>query len=290
VFQKVHGPSVEEAVRELSAAGITTIYAVCDLVEVAMATLTDATITVTEHLRSLYPAELHSKIHVVHDGIENAEIRKMSRSDTRGSRNRRLHTVLVTSDALDRLPVIGTPPAWLDVTIVGRYPPAEQRLRRLREARWRMAELPSDERLRYVAFLCNRRIRRVAWDPVGVYKAMCDSDIGIIPIEPTTTEDDPRSGWWKVKSENRLTMKMSVGLPVIATPIPAYLPVIEHGRNGFFAESRQDWLNCLDALRDPAIRRCIGDSARQSVLPRYSKEEQARRLIAVLRDFVPLPA
>jgi glycosyltransferase involved in cell wall biosynthesis len=79
-------------------------------------------------------------------------------------------------------------------------------------------------------------------------------------------------------------MKMAVGLPVIATPIPAYEPVMEHGRAGFFARSRDDWMTYLEALRDPVHRRRIGQQARESVLARYSREEQARRLIEVLHE------
>src|SRR5687768_5962053 len=181
VFQKVHGPSVLKLAHELSAAGIVTVYSVCDLVDAAMAAASDVTITVTEYLRSLYPSELQAKIEVVHDGIEHPEIcRGATRSD-RGSRKRPLRAVLVTSDNLDRLPVIGTPPAWVEIVIVGRYPPAGQTLRRLREVRWKLAELDLRASLGYIGFLASSRIRRIAWDPAGVYDAMRQADIGIIP-------------------------------------------------------------------------------------------------------------
>lgn len=288
-FQKVHGPSVEELARQLSAAGVRTVYGVCDLVNVAMASATDATIVVTEFLKSLYPQELQSRIHVVHDGIEHPERHKTDWGTHGGSRRRPLHAVLVTSADLDRLPVLGAPPAWLKVSIVGRYPPAGQTLQRLREARWKLAaQRDVRARLAYLGFLANHRIRCQAWDPVGVYESMRQADIGIIPIE-TPSEHEP--GWpppfWKIKSENRLTMKMCMGLPVIATPIPAYEPVVEQGRNGFLARSQQDWIECLDALRDPATRRSVGEQARHSVLNRYSMEEQARRLVGALRGLVP---
>jgi glycosyltransferase involved in cell wall biosynthesis len=112
---------------------------------------------------------------------------------------------------------------------------------------------------------------------------MRQADIGIIPIDASPAhEPGSNAPKWKVKSENRLTMKMCAGLPVVATPIPAYEPVIEQGHNGFLARSRRDWIQCLEALRDPDARREIGQRARESVLVRYSMDEQARRLIAVL--------
>lgn len=285
-FQKVHGPSVEALVRQLSAGGIITVYSVCDLVDENMVALTDATVTVTEYLRSLYPPALQQKISVVHDGIEHPEIHKTNWSAERGSRSDPLKAVLVTSADLDHLPVLGNPPDWLHITIVGHYPSSEKILHRFNFARWTLAKQRDfTNRLACLRFLTNPRIGRVKWDPVGVYQALQHADIGIIPIESTLEQEaatETRASW-KIKSENRLTMKMAVGLPVIATPIPSYEQVIEQGKNGFLARNREDWMACLEALRDPSLRQAVGEQARASVLQPYSMQEQARRLIAVLR-------
>jgi glycosyltransferase involved in cell wall biosynthesis len=98
---------------------------------------------------------------------------------------------------------------------------------------------------------------------------------------------DP-TGEWKVKSENRLTLKMAMGLPVVATPIPAYEPVVEQGVNGFLARSMDEWMQHLGALRDPALRMSMGQQARQTALTRYSMDRQAEKLIAVLQGLVGL--
>lgn len=283
LFQKVHGAPVEKAVRELAATGIKTVYSVCDLVDLPMTHATDATIVVTDFLKSLYPASVQEAVHVVHDGIEHPEHCKRSLRQTRGSRNDRLRAVLVTSVDLHRLPVVGMPPEWLEVVIVGRYASSEQRLQRIKEARWKfMAQPNAAERIAYLRFLGSRRIRRQAWDPTGVYAAMVDADFGIIPIDTVPSHEESLPPSWKVKSENRLTMKMCMGLPVIATPIPSYEGVLKHGENGFFAQTRSEWIDYLDALRDPAVRQRIGERARSSVVQRYSMEEQARRLLSVL--------
>jgi hypothetical protein len=278
VFQKVHGSSVEELARCLSALGIKTVYAVCDLVDPGMVAATDATLAVTDYLKSLYPPAYQPKIRVVHDGIEQVDLCKMSWRTDRGSRSHPLRAVLVTSDNLDFLPVIGAPPDWLEVTIVGRYPPSGRLIQRLRDVRWKLAaKRNTRERLAYLRFLGNRRIQCIPWDVVHVYDNLRQADIGIIPIDP---QDNPEA--WDLKSENRLTMKMCVGLPVIATPIPSYEAVVEHGRNGFLPRTQSAWLTCLEALRDPVLRRDIGETARQTVIKKYSKEEQARRLIQAL--------
>jgi hypothetical protein len=284
IFQKVRGASVLEQAHRLAAAGIKTIYAVCDLVDAEMARATDCTIVVTEYLKSHYPQGLRSKIHVVHDGIEHPEVVKTERKQHCGSPAHPLHAVLVTSLELDRLPVLKRAPDWLRITIVGRYPPEAHRWQRFRRMRWALAQRPNlYERLAFLRFLADRGIRRVAWDPVGVYKMLLSADLAIIPVDHARQvgDDLPPQGW-QLKSENRLTLKMSIGLPVIATPIPSYQPVIEQGTNGFLAACRTDWLEYLERLRDPAVRTAVGERARASVIGRYSKEEQARRLISVI--------
>jgi len=287
-FQKVHGASVQACVQDLSKAGIATIYGVCDLVNVEMSRLVDIVLVPTAFLKSIHPIDLQGKIRVVHDGIECPEIKKQKWGDHYASRKQPLRAVLVTSSNLKRLPILDSLPDWLSVTIVGRYPPARDRMKRLREARWAFAKMNgAKERLEYLGFLLNRRIKTEMWESKSVYTAMQDADIGIIPIEPTTNLAQGTSiPVWQTKSENRLTLKMSIGLPVIATPIPAYEPVIESGSNGFLASSRSDWLRGLETLRDPVARRDIGNAARASVIDRYSMEEQARLFLEALQTAV----
>src|SRR5450830_70825 len=127
VFQKVHGASVEALAHGLREAGIKTVFALCDVVDVPMAQATDMTVIVTDYLKSLYPAALQHKIRVVHDGIEHPEVIKQDWGSHRGSAAAPLRAVLVTSAEMLRLPVLPALPPWLEVTIVGRYaaaPPA----------------------------------------------------------------------------------------------------------------------------------------------------------------------
>ena len=85
---------------------------------------------------------------------------------------------------------------------------------------------------------------------------------------------------------------MAVGLPVIASPVPAYLDIVEQGINGYIAHDRADWLNALQELRDADRRHRIGLAARETVLDRFSIPTQARKLIAALdriRTMAPRP-
>lgn len=285
VVQKIHGPSVLRAVSRLKSAGVRTIYCVCDLVDNEMAAATDATIVVTHFLKSLYHPDLQSRIYVVHDGIERPElVRSMSQLvDSRFSK-RGLRAALVTSDEVYRIPVFGVPPKGWCVDVIGRFPQHSQHFQQLQATRWALAKLPGLlEKLGLLRAILHPDIRHLAWSAEGVYKYLCESDIGIIPVDTSVTAGPSTTPPWKMKSENRLTLKMALGLPVIATPIPSYEEVIRHGENGFFARSRDDWMDCFDRLRDFDLRREMGAKARNSVLERYSREAQANLFTEVLR-------
>lgn len=288
VFQKIHGPSVLKAVAGLRAATIGSIYCVCDWVDNEMAAAVDATIVISEYMKSLYRPALHSRIFVVHDGLERPQVvrRQVRKGDER------LEAVLVTSHALYRPPVIGIPPAGWGVNVIGDFFPAACSWKRFQAAKWTLARCSGyADRVELLAAMLHPRLIYTAWDQEGVYDGLASADIGILPIDVSdkVIPAEAPVPFWMLKSENRLTLNMAVGLPVIATPIPSYECVIEHGVNGFFARSRRDWLDCFARLRDPDLRHEIGKRARQSVIQRYSLEAQAVKFLQVV-CFVLMPA
>jgi hypothetical protein len=275
VFQKIHGESVLRCVTRLRELGIATVYCGCDFVADALAASVDRTAVVTEFLRSLYAPELQSRIDVVHDGIERPEVHKGPVSQT----SRPLQAAFVTSSELYALPVVGVPPAPWRVNVLGRF--ERNRAQRRRSLRWTLMSTRS-ARAAFTTLhaVLHSRISHTPWTEDGVYDGLMAADIGIIPIDTsdTTAHIGASLPAWKIKSENRLTLKMAVGLPVIATPIPSYESVIEHGVNGFFATSRADWTHCFRQLRDPRLRAEMGARARASVLDRFSRTAQAQKL------------
>lgn len=103
---------------------------------------------------------------------------------------------------------------------------------------------------------------RVGWSPESAHRELLAADLAVIPCL-----DSPAS---RAKSNNRLTLFMAAGLPVVASPIPAYCAVVEPGENGFLAESLEDWAVALRALRDPALRASLGQSARTTAWDRFA--------------------
>ena len=280
VFQKVYGPHVLRLAQELQAVGVATVYLVCDIVEPQMCAACTATVVVTEYLKSLYPKALQHRIHVVHDGIERPEVVATPRPIT-PSRSAPLRGVFVTSEDLVDLPGLVVPPPWMSVTCVGEYAPKHQWRARWRRTRWAVRVAISwQQRWNIARALACPRVKRVVWTPEGVYDELQRADVGLIPIDTTSTFRLPLQPVpsWKLKSENRLTLMMAAGLPVVATPIPAYEAVIMQGVDGYLASSRADWRQALAALRDPQRRGAMAVAARATVLLPFSRDRQARQL------------
>lgn len=289
VFQKIRGPSVLAAMTALRKAGVGTVYCVCDFVDDTMAAAADATIVVTDFLKSLYRVDLHDKIHVVHDGIENPHILAARFEQPGVPRQGSSHRAgFVTSHNVYCIPVIEVPPRGWTVEVIGQFPADTSLAKQMQTVRWAVSSAGRlQEKASIIRCFMHPRIKHRAWDRSGVYATLSNCDVGIIPVDTSASlGTHAPAPAWKVKSENRLTLMMAIGLPVIATPIPSYEAVIQHGVNGFFATTAKEWLKCFELLRDATLRNVVGMAARKSVIERFSIERQAELFMAVVQGLI----
>ena len=95
----------------------------------------------------------------------------------------------------------------------------------------------------------------VQWNRLTWLDHLRKSDIIIIPAL-----------WQKhpAKSNTRLTQALSLGKPVICSPLPAYLKVAEKHPDSFLiADTPEEWSAALIKLRDdPALRTSMGEKAK----------------------------
>src|SRR4030043_314317 len=83
-------------------------------------------------------------------------------------------------------------------------------------------------------------------------------DIGLMPLI-----DDP---WSRGKCGFKLLQYMAIGVPGVASKVGVNSEIIEHGRNGFLADNRGEWVDCLSRLiEDVALRKSLGQEARKTV-------------------------
>ena len=94
----------------------------------------------------------------------------------------------------------------------------------------------------------------------------------------------PQAEWMRGKCALKALQYMACGIPCIASPFGAALDIIRDGENGLFADSTDAWLDAVNRLRDPDLRRRLGEAGRETVVSRYSLKQAAPRLLELLRE------
>lgn len=112
----------------------------------------------------------------------------------------------------------------------------------------------------------------VRWELHSWQQVLAGCDIAIAPAD---YRQQP------AKSNNKVITCMALGLPTIASPLDAYLRIVEHDHNGLIARSAADWKACLERLADPAIRQRIGVAGKATAL-RYHLDRISQRWLEVV--------
>lgn len=116
-----------------------------------------------------------------------------------------------------------------------------------------------------------------SWSEETEIASIQEMDIGIMPL--------PDTPWMRGKCGYKLIQYMACGLPVVASPVGVNSEIVEHGVNGFLAETDEDWRKALEALiRDPALRERMGHAGREKVESWYSLQVQGPRVARLLAE------
>jgi len=103
-----------------------------------------------------------------------------------------------------------------------------------------------------------------------------DIDIGLAPL--------PNHEWTKGKCATKLLQYLSVGIPVVCSPVGVHNEMIKEGVNGLFAASTQEWIEKLDLLiKDKALRERIGAEGKKTVESSYSLKANLPKFINIIQ-------
>ncbi len=117
------------------------------------------------------------------------------------------------------------------------------------------------------------------WFPETEVDIISSFDIGIMPM--------PNNRWSRGKCAMKALLYMSLGISTICSGIGVNREVIKHGKNGFLADTTEEWLNAFDALIDnEALRKQFGDEARKTVVEYYSMKQCAKQFAEVIKENV----
>jgi glycosyltransferase involved in cell wall biosynthesis len=121
--------------------------------------------------------------------------------------------------------------------------------------------------------------RRLPWSEDGEAAGIRDFDIGVMPLADTP--------WERGKCGYKLIQYMACGRPVVASPVGVNRDIVEHGVNGFLADSPEDWRAALERLcADPALRRSMGAAGRAKVEQRYARTIVGEQIVEAMRGII----
>lgn len=100
-------------------------------------------------------------------------------------------------------------------------------------------------------------------------------DVGVYPL--------PVDGWVTGKSGLKAIQYMAFALPCVATNVGTTPRIIRNRENGLLVRTPEEWLSALEELIDnPALRRQLGQQARQDAVEKYSTKAVAAEYRGVL--------
>ncbi|KAA0245361.1 MAG: glycosyltransferase [Candidatus Brocadia sp. AMX2] len=104
-----------------------------------------------------------------------------------------------------------------------------------------------------------------------------DIDIGLAPL--------PDHEWTKGKCATKLLQYLSVGIPVVCSPVGVHNEIIQEGMNGLFAASTQEWIEKVSLLiKDKALRERIGLEGKKTVEFSYSLKANIPKFISIIKE------
>ena len=95
----------------------------------------------------------------------------------------------------------------------------------------------------------------------------------------------PDDRWSEGKCGLKLLQYMAAGLPSIANPVGVHKEIIIHGKTGFLADTKDQWLNALDTLlKNSELQREMGLNARWRAEQSYSVQANQNAWIHLLQN------
>lgn len=126
--------------------------------------------------------------------------------------------------------------------------------------------------------------KQVHWPGAGATPWRYDTEVQLLQQFSVGLMPLAKDEWTRGKCALKALQYMACGVPCIATPYGAVLDIIRHDENGWFADSEAEWKDALVALRDPALRRRLGEAARATVEARYSLRTAVPRVTDLLES------
>ena len=119
----------------------------------------------------------------------------------------------------------------------------------------------------------------IAWSEDTEVTSIKRFDIGIMPLVDKPFE--------RGKCGYKLIQYMACDLPVVASPVGVNCQLVEHGVNGFLAETLEEWEQALQTLlADANLREQMGQAGREKIEREYCIQVTGPKLAKLLNGLV----
>lgn len=127
------------------------------------------------------------------------------------------------------------------------------------------------------------RLDSLPWREDTEVARIQDMSVGIMPLHDTA--------WARGKCGYKLLQYLACGVPVVASPVGVNREIVEHGVNGFLANTAAEWRFALETLLDdPDLRQRMGAAGRKKVEEHYSLQVWGPRLAQMLASIADMRA
>ncbi len=115
---------------------------------------------------------------------------------------------------------------------------------------------------------------KVPWNEATEAAEVAAGDIGICWM--------PDDEWSKGKCGTKVLQYCAAGLPTIANPVGVHKLLIQPGITGYLVETDEEWIEAVECLADPELRRRMGRAAREFVERHYSVNALSERFCVLI--------
>lgn len=119
-----------------------------------------------------------------------------------------------------------------------------------------------------------KNLRFVPWSVDSEITSLLESDIGIMPL--------PDDEWAQGKCGFKALQYMALEIPAVVSPVGVNTSIVDHGVNGFFCTTPQEWIQYLSILiEDKFLREQMGKQGRQKVIDQFSVDSNKDNFLSL---------
>jgi glycosyltransferase involved in cell wall biosynthesis len=119
-----------------------------------------------------------------------------------------------------------------------------------------------------------KNVKYVEWNEQDEVKELAACQIGLMPLH--------NDSWSEGKCGFKLIQYFALGIPAVSSSVGVDRQIVEHGVNGYFADSDEEWYNAIEKLiNNPALRHRMGLAGKNKVLNHFSLESNQNTFLGL---------